>query len=157
MNIKKIAGALILVYAFTAFTGCKAKPVKTIETYKDNYVVEHFFEEFEGISGGEYEVETITWERSGIQTSFDQIGPTEPLYRGYMYLDEKIIPEFIREYEWVETKNKPKVKELDIGTLEGITWYECKQFEQDINNGSISISAMYYDKDSTIYFEFRDI
>ena len=86
MKKKKILSVLVLAVSVMGFTACnKSKQVNKVELLSDEFVIEHYTEDFGEIEDVESEMYYVAWEGGRL----DDIGPTEPGYRAVVTLSEE--------------------------------------------------------------------
>lgn len=145
--MKRVSSVLLLFILVLGLTACgKSHPVNVVKLLTDNYVIDHYTDDFPTFSNIETEIYYVSWE-GGL---FGSVGPTEPGYRAVVSLDKDAIDQ-IDEYEWTEVEEPQFTLEL-IDIPENQEWYMCKQFEKD-KFKSVNVNYMYYNGVDTVVFD----
>ena len=121
-------------------------PVDKVEELSDDYVIEHYTEDFPDFESLETEIYYTAWEGGIIRP----IGPTEPGYRAVVKLSEDAA-EILSKYEWTEAAD-PKFNEELIEVPQSEKWYECEQFEKD-RFQLVFVNYLYFDGKDTVVFD----
>ena len=121
--LRNIAITVTLISAML-MTSCKNEPIRNVDLFTDDYVIEHYTQGVDDYESTEYERIVITYK-------YFDIGPHEPQYRGIIYLTDEEAAELMEKYEWTEVQAVDfEFEEVDAGDLDG-PWYTCNDFKKD--------------------------
>ena len=124
LSPKTMISALMILTIAPAITSCKNEPIRNVDLYTDDFVIEHYTQGIDDYESTEYERIVYT-------LKYFDLGPHEPRYRGVIYLTEDEAAELNAKYEWTEVLNVEfEFDEVDIGDVEG-PWYTCNEFQKD--------------------------
>ncbi len=141
--IRDVAAAVLIVSTAISLVSCKDEQVRSVDTYDDDFVIEHYTE---GL--GDYK--STEYERIVISLKYFDIGPHEPQYRGVIYLDEEAGAELMDKYEWNEVEEPEfEFDEVDISDLQG-PWYTCSDFGSDLFT-TVSVNYVVFNGEAIVY------
>lgn len=134
---------MLTVSTALSLVSCKNEPDRLVDTYNDDFVIEHYTEGLGDYESTEYERIVITWK-------YFDIGPHEPQYRGVIYLGEDEGAELMDRYEWNEVADPEfEFDEVDISSLDG-PWYTCSEFSSDLFT-MISVNYVVFNGEAIVY------
>lgn len=120
-----------------------------IEYRTDKGPIEDRFANLPSFSACYWKADTIG------RTSF---GPTNYWMRGFIILDEATLSSLEKDYDWTAVNiDFPKGIDPGITGKTDFTWYESKEFEATMFNGSF-VGAMYLETtNAIIYFDVENL
>ena len=146
--MKKLLCVISCFLLLFGLTACgESHPVNKVKLVSDNYVINHYTEDFPQFSNVESEIYYVSWE-GGL---FSQVGPTEPGYRAVVALSDET--NIDKEYEWLLIEDPQFTLEL-IEVPENQEWYVCKDFEKD-KFKLVNINYVYFNGTDTIVFDIH--
>ena len=83
------------------------------------------------------------------------IGPTDPQYRGGIYISEEDANDILSKYEWSPAESvELNCENVDLSGFEGCEWLTSPDFEREMFSCA-GVNACYFNGENAIYFDIQ--